>query len=101
MKRKALITGVSSQDGSYLTELLLSKGYDVWGTIRRHSVSETQTSRLNEAGVFYQITRRYADMTDSMSLIKVLQECMPDEIYHLAAQSHVRVSFDNPIYTTQ
>jgi GDPmannose 4,6-dehydratase len=99
--KKALITGISSQDGSYLTELLLSKGYEVWGTIRRHSVAETQTSRLNEAGVIDKIQRRYADMTDSMSLIKVLQECMPNEIYHLAAQSHVRISFDNPVYTTQ
>ena len=101
MKKKvALVTGITGQDGSYLAELLLSKGYEVWGILKRNSVAENQTSRLSN-DVFSKIKLEYADMLDMSSLIRVLQLCQPDEIYNLAAQSHVRISFDQPIYTTQ
>ncbi len=98
-KKVALITGCSGQDGSYLAELLISKGYEVWGTIKRNSVAENQTSRL-EDNVYKQLHLEYVDMTDLASIIRVIQLSQPDEIYNLAAQSHVRVSFDQPIYTT-
>ena len=97
--KKALITGINGQDGSYLTEFLSSKGYEVWGILKRNSVTENQTARIPDR-VFKNIKLEYADMTDMSSLIRVLQECQPDEIYNLAAQSHVRISFDQPIYTT-
>ena len=97
--KRALITGINGQDGSYLAELLLSKGYEVWGILKRNSVSENQTARIPD-DVFKQIHLEYADMLDMSSLIRVLQLCKPDEIYNLAAQSHVRISFDMPIYTT-
>lgn len=98
--KRALITGINGQDGSYLAEFLLEKGYEVWGTLKRNSVSENQSSRLND-NTFNRIQLEYADMTDMSSLIRVLQLCRPDEIYNLAAQSHVRISFDQPIYTTE
>ena len=102
MKNKvALITGINGQDGSYLSELLIEKGYDVWGTIKRNSVSETQTNRIDHLRDKGLITLEYADMTDMASLIRVLQLSKPDEVYNLAAQSHVRISFDQPLYTTQ
>tara|TARA_R110000782_G_scaffold92728_1_gene176143 strand:- start:984 stop:1970 length:987 start_codon:yes stop_codon:yes gene_type:complete len=94
----ALITGINGQDGSYLAEFLLGKGYEVWGTVRRNSVSENQTSRINH--ILKDINLEYADMTDMVSLMGVINKCKPDEIYNLAAQSHVRVSFDQPVYTT-
>ena len=97
--KKALITGINGQDGSYLAELLLEKGYEVHGILKRNSVAENQTSRLDN--IFLNLHLQYADMTDMASLIKVLQEVQPDEIYNLAAQSHVRISFDQPIYTAQ
>ena len=97
--KKALITGINGQDGSYLAELLLEKGYEVHGTLKRNSVAENQTARLDS--IFNQITLHYADLTDLSSLISVLQKIQPDEIYNLAAQSHVRISFDQPIYTAQ
>ena len=93
----ALITGINGQDGSYLSEFLLEKGYEVHGTLKRNSVSENQTSRLDI--VYDKIKLHYADLTDMSSLISVVQKIMPDEIYNLAAQSHVRISFDQPIYT--
>jgi len=93
----ALITGINGQDGSYLTEFLLDKGYEVHGTLKRNSVSENQTSRLDS--VYEKIKLHYADMTDLSSLIRVIQEVRPVEIYNLAAQSHVRISFDQPLYT--
>ena len=97
----ALITGINGQDGSYLAEFLLEKGYEVWGTIKRNSVTENQTSRLDE--IYPQLLGKlhYADLTDLASLISIIQQCQPDEIYNLAAQSHVRISFDQPIYTAQ
>lgn len=99
MKKKvALITGIAGQDGSYLAEFLLSIGYEVHGILRRNSVSENQTSRLGSC--YEQLNLHYGDMTDLASLITVLQKCKPDEVYNLAAQSHVRVSFDVPIETS-
>ena len=93
----ALITGINGQDGSYLAELLLEKGYEVHGTLKRNSVAENQTSRLN--GVYDKVKLHYADLTDLSSLISVIQKVNPDELYNLAAQSHVRISFDQPLYT--
>ena len=99
--KKALITGINGQDGSYLTEFLLEKGYEVHGILKRNSVAENQTARLDDYYSDIKDNLYYADMTDMASLIRVLQEVQPDEIYNLAAQSHVRISFDQPIYTTQ
>jgi GDPmannose 4,6-dehydratase len=100
--KKALITGITGQDGSYLAELLLSKGYEVHGIIRRASTFNTeriehlyQDPHVN--GVH--LSLHYGDISDSTNLIKLLYRTQPDEIYHLAAQSHVRVSFDIPEYT--
>jgi GDPmannose 4,6-dehydratase len=100
-KKVALISGINGQDGSYLAEFLLEKGYEVWGTVKRNSVAENQTSRLDK--IYPQLLGKlqYADLTDLASLISVIQQCQPDEIYNLAAQSHVRISFDQPIYTAQ
>jgi len=98
-KKIALITGINGQDGSYLAEFLLEKGYEVHGTLKRNSVAENQTARLDN--IFEKINLHYADLTDLSSLISVIQKTQPDEIYNLAAQSHVRISFDQPIYTTQ
>jgi GDPmannose 4,6-dehydratase len=97
--KKALITGINGQDGAYLSEFLLDKGYDVYGTLKRNSVSENQTSRLD--GIYHIIkdNLEYCDMTDISSLYRVINKIQPDEIYNLAAQSHVRISFDQPIYT--
>lgn len=98
---KALITGITGQDGSYLTELLLKKGYEVYGLIRRSSSFNTE--RIDH---LYQDPHEkpklrlvYADLTDGSSLNSILNEINPDEVYNLGAQSHVRVSFDQPIYT--
>jgi len=98
MSKVALITGINGQDGSYLAELLLDKGYEVHGTLKRNSVAENQTARIQ---VYDQIKDNltYADMTDLASLNRVLSKVQPDEIYNLAAQSHVRISFDQPVYT--
>ena len=97
MIKKALITGINGQDGSYLAELLLEKGYAVWGILKRNSVAENQTARIDS--VFSKLNLEYGDLTDMSSLIRVIQKVMPDEIYNLGAQSHVRISFDQPIYT--
>jgi GDPmannose 4,6-dehydratase len=91
---KALITGISGQDGSYLTEHLLELGYEVHGIVRRHSVAENQSDRLVDTND--KITTYYGDMLDEHSLYNILDQVKPDEIYNLAAQSHVRVSFDAP-----
>jgi GDPmannose 4,6-dehydratase len=96
-KKIALITGINGQDGSYLSEFLLGKGYEVHGTLKRNSVSENQTSRLNS--IYDQLKLHYADLTDLSSLIRIIKEVNPCEIYNLAAQSHVRISFDQPLYT--
>lgn len=93
--RKALITGINGQDGSYLAELLLSKGYEVHGTVRR--ASTFNTSRIDH--IFDQLHIHFADLTDGASLLRVVDLVQPDEVYNLGAQSHVRVSFDTPVYT--
>jgi len=108
MNKKALITGITGQDGSYLAEFLLEKGYEVHGTLRRSS--SFNTGRIDH--LYFdewvrdmkqkrQINLHYADMTDSSSLIRIIQTIQPDEIYNLAAQSHVKVSFDVPEYTAE
>ena len=97
--KKALITGINGQDGSYLAELLLEKGYEVWGTVKRNSVSETQSSRIENLRDSNSVNLEYADLSDMASLVRVLSKVQPDEVYNLAAQSHVRISFDQPIYT--
>ena len=95
--KTALITGVTGQDGSYLSEFLLAKGYEVHGVIRRSSVDFRERIAHLEGIRNFHI--HYADMTDSMSLVKLIGIVKPDEIYNLAAQSHVQVSFDSPEYT--
>ena len=95
--KTALITGITGQDGSYLAEFLLEKGYDVHGTIRRSSVDFRERIAHLEGQPHFHL--HYADMGDSMSIIKVVAKVRPDEIYNLAAQSHVQVSFDSPEYT--
>ena len=101
MNKRALITGINGQDGSYLAEFLISKGYEVFGTVKRNSVAENQTARLDS--VYDKIGKNliYADLTDIASLLNALRISNPDEIYNLAAQSHVRISFDQPLYTAQ
>jgi GDPmannose 4,6-dehydratase len=94
----ALITGINGQDGSYLAEFLLEKEYEVHGTLKRNSVAENQTSRLDK--VYDKVKLHYSDLTDLSSLVRVINEVKPIEIYNLAAQSHVRISFDQPLYTT-
>ena len=95
--KTALITGVTGQDGSYLAELLISKGYDVHGTIRRSSVDFRERIAHLEGDPHFHL--HYADLGDSMSIIQVLNKVRPDEVYNLAAQSHVQVSFDSPEFT--
>ena len=95
--KKALITGVTGQDGSFLSEFLLSKGYEVHGTIRRSSVDFRERIAHLEGNPHFHL--HYADLGDSLSLIQVIGKVRPDEIYNLAAQSHVQVSFDSPEFT--
>lgn len=99
MSNRALITGVSGQDGSYLAELLLDKGYEVFGGIRRHAAQENELGQAShlENDVHFE----YMDVTDSASVQRVIKLAQPDEIYNLAGQSQVRISFDIPAYTTQ
>jgi GDPmannose 4,6-dehydratase len=102
MGKVALVTGVNGQDGAYLTELLLNKGYTVHGIKRRSSLFNTARidhlyQDRHEKGV--KLTLHYGDLTDSTNLIRIIQETQPDEIYNLAAMSHVKVSFDTPEYT--
>ena len=99
MTKTALISGISGQDGSYLSEHLLALGYEVHGIVRRLSVSENQDSRLkNIAG---KINLHYGDLQDTFSLQRIVSQVQPDEIYNLGAMSHVRISFDIPAYTIQ
>ena len=101
MTKTAFITGINGQDGSYLAEFLIEKGYVVWGILKRNSVAENQTYRIDQIRNHPNLKLVYGDLIDLASLVKVLQRAQPDEIYNLAAQSHVRVSFDQPIYTAQ
>src|ERR1700675_1185778 len=93
--KKALITGITGQDGSYLAELLLSKGYEVHGIIRRSS--SINTERIDH--IFDRLHLHYGDLTDGSNLAKLVWDIVPDEVYNLGAQSHVRTSFDIPEYT--
>ena len=94
-KKVALITGITGQDGSYLAELLLEKGYEVHGIVRRSSLINTH--RID--GIYDRLNLHYGDLTDSTNLVRVIQKVQPDEIYNLGAQSHVKVSFEMPEYT--
>src|SRR5450759_1891171 len=102
MMKKALITGITGQDGAYLAELLLEKGYEVHGIKRRSSLFNTD--RIDHLYQDPHVSNRnfilhYGDMTDSSNLVRIMQQVQPDEIYNLAAQSHVAVSFEEPEYT--
>ena len=99
--KKALITGIAGQDGSYLTEYLLSLGYEVHGMVRRHSVAENQNFRLHHIMQDPNVTSHYGDLLDYPSLVRIMSQVQPDEIYNLGAMSHVRVSFDMPSFTIQ
>ena len=102
MKKRALISGITGQDGSYLAEFLLSKGYEVHGIKRRSSSFNTQRidhifedPHVEDA----RLKLHYGDLTDSSNLTRIIQEVQPDEVYNLGAQSHVAVSFESPEYT--
>ena len=95
--KTALITGITGQDGSYLAELLLEKGYMVHGIVRRASL--INTARIDHIFDHERVKLHYGDLTDSANIVHILQQCQPDEIYNLAAQSHVKVSFEMPEYT--
>lgn len=101
MGKKAFITGINGQDGSYLSEYLLSLGYEVHGMIRRNSTSENQSARLDSVLNNPNLFTHYGDLTDQTSIEKLLTDIKPDEIYNIGAQSHVRISFDIPQYTVQ
>tara|TARA_R110002012_G_scaffold296046_1_gene493140 strand:+ start:1290 stop:2252 length:963 start_codon:yes stop_codon:yes gene_type:complete len=94
--KKALITGIGGQDGSYLTQYLLESGYEVHGVVRRHSVAENQNFRLHDIS---NIKTYYGDLLDYPSLQRIVSKVQPDEIYNLGAMSHVRISFDMPSFT--
>ena len=100
--KKAIITGISGQDGSYLAELLLSKGYKLIGVLRRHSQPQYQSKRLEEVGIYNHpnLILKYGDVTDFSSMCHLIKDFQPTEIYNLAAQSHVKISFDQPAFTT-
>ena len=95
--KTALITGITGQDGSYLAELLLEKGYMVHGIVRRASL--INTARIDHIFDHERVKLHYGDLSDSANIVHILQKCKPDEIYNLAAQSHVKVSFEMPEYT--
>ena len=97
--KKAFITGIGGQDGSYLSEYLVNKNYKVYGIIRRNSVVEHQKNRLENLNINKKIELSYGDVEDRTSIDNLLKKIKPDEIYNLAAQSHVRISFDVPEYT--
>lgn len=98
-RKKTLITGINGQDGSYLSEYLLDKGYEVYGIIRRNSFTENQSTRINH--LLPRLNIHYSDLLDFSSLGNLINRIKPDEIYNLAAQSHVKVSFETPIYTSE
>jgi len=99
--KKAFITGISGQDGSYLAEYLLSLGYEVHGMVRRQSIAENQSARLQPYFETGRLFTHYGDLLDQTSIEKLLTEIKPEEIYNIAAQSHVRISFDIPQFTVQ
>ncbi|MBR5625055.1 GDP-mannose 4,6-dehydratase, partial [bacterium] len=97
MTKKALVSGITGQDGSYLAELLLNKGYEVYGIIRRSS--SFNTKRIEHIYNDPKLKLEYGDLTDATRLRELVLDIKPDEVYNLGAQSHVRVSFDEPVYT--
>src|SRR5262245_13824744 len=97
--KRALITGINGQDGSYLAELLIDKDYEVYGIIKRNSITAAQFSLIDH--IRGKLNRIYADITDLASLTHVVKDVQPDEVYNLAAQAHGRVSFDQPVHTAQ
>ena len=99
--KTAFITGISGQDGSYLSEYLLDLGYRVVGLLRRHSVPENQTTRIQESMSNKNFILEYGDLLDMSSLMGILNKYKPSEVYHLAAQSHVGISFTQPVFTAQ
>ena len=99
MSKKALITGITGQDGSYLAEYLLSLGYEVYGLVRRNSVTENQESRIEKLRGIVDLS--YGDLLDTSSIDRLLHKVKPDEIYNLASQSHVRISYEIPQFTVQ
>ena len=99
MKKKAFITGIAGQDGSYLAEFLLKQNYDVYGIVRRNSITEHQTNRLSH--IFNKINLSYGDLLDRTSIDEQIKKIQPDEFYNLAAQSHVKVSSEIPYFTSQ
>jgi GDPmannose 4,6-dehydratase len=99
MKQKALITGITGQDGYYLSKLLLEKGYEVFGLIRRHNRVSSELGTVQSLSD--DINFEYGDLTDATSLESVISRVRPHEVYNLAAQSHVKISFDTPVYTAQ
>ena len=100
MKKKAFITGINGQDGSYLAEYLLTKDYEVYGIVRRNSIAEHQESRIDHL-VGNGVNTEYGDLLDVSSLERMIRTIQPDEIYNIAAQSHVRISMDIPQFTVQ
>jgi GDPmannose 4,6-dehydratase len=100
MKKKAFITGINGQDGSYLAELLVEKDYEVYGIVRRNSIAEHQESRIDHL-VGMGVETEYGDLLDVSSLERMIRTIQPDEIYNIAAQSHVRISMDIPQFTVQ
>ena len=100
-KTRALITGITGQDGAYLADLLLSKGYDVYGLVRRSSTSEAQMIRLAWLGIQDKIKICDGDLLDAAGLIRTINDVKPDEVYNLAAQSFVKTSWDQPSLTGQ
>lgn len=100
MAKRALVTGITGQDGSYLAELLLEKGYEVYGLVRRSSsINRPRIDHLKRGAGGHRLQLLYGDMNDSISLSRVVRDVMPDEVYNLAGQSHVRVSFEMPEHT--
>src|SRR5271156_4689994 len=101
MMKRALITGITGQDGAYLAELLLSKGYEVFGLLRRSGSADIIDERLRWLGIAGQVQMLDGNLTDLSSLIRIMQDVRPDEIYNLGAQSFVKSSWNQPILTGQ
>ena len=99
--KKAFITGIGGQDGSYLAEYLLELGYEVYGIVRRNSTPEHQQSRLDEARNHKNLHVKYGDLLDTAGIERMLRDIQPDEVYNIAAQSHVRISYDIPQFTVK
>ena len=101
MKKRAFITGIAGQDGSYLSEFLIENNYEVIGMVRRNSTPEHQGTRIDHLTKNGDVITEYGDMTDKSAIDRILKEYQPDEIYNIAAQSHVRISFDLPVFTVE